>query len=131
MRKTFLEIVVGHDSKFNAQDFTSGLHILNSEFQSLVGFKVYDADGNLAFVSNKFSFTLPSSLYKHDYKIYAAMGDGSDILLTTDIPEGIDMTLLPTTHDSLPMTHYDLQGRRVLNPTKGNIYLQGGKKRMY
>ncbi len=116
---------------FYTIDATGKVEVQYREAQSLVGFKVYDADGNLAFVSNKFSFTLPSSIYKHDYKIYAAMGNGSDILLTTDIPEGIDMTLLPATHDSLPMTHYDLQGRRVLNPTKGNIYLQGGKKRMY
>ena len=112
---------------------TGEVKVQYREAQSLVGFKVYDADGNLAFVSNTLSFTLPYSIYKHDYKIYAAMGDGSDILLTTDIPEGIDMTLLPATTSTKEKREglFDLQGRPVLNPTKGSIYMQGGKKRMY
>ena len=112
---------------------TGDVKVQYREAQSLVGFKVYDADGNLAFVSNTLSFTLPYSIYKHDYKIYAAMGDGSDILLTTDIPEGIDMTLLPATTSTKGKREglFDLQGRPVLYPTKGSIYMQGGKKRVY
>lgn len=46
-----------------------------------VGIKVYDGSGNLAFVANTSTFTLPSSLVGGTYTIKAAGGNGSDVTI--------------------------------------------------
>lgn len=47
-----------------------------------VGFKVYDAAGNLAFVANTHNFTLPATLLAQNYTIKVAQGDGSSAVIT-------------------------------------------------
>lgn len=43
-----------------------------------VGIKVYDADGNLAFLSNTATFTLPEALVSAGFTVKAALADGTD-----------------------------------------------------
>ncbi len=96
----------------------------------LVGFKVYDAEGRLAYISSYLNFTLPAELRSQEYTLVAAMGDGSDITLSTDLPAGVRGV---TTDNGQRTTDcfYDLQGRVLSGeqPESG-IYIQQGKKTM-
>lgn len=51
---------------------------INSASDGAVGYKVYDASGNLVALYNKNTFTLPSTL-ADGYKIVAAQADGTDV----------------------------------------------------
>lgn len=101
--------------------------IHGSGAKGLVGFKVYDSDGKLVQVSNLLTFSIPSAIRTKGFKLVAAMGDGSDIELTSDIPESVN---LPTAKDctSLSAT-YDLQGRQVETPRRGSLFIANGKIR--
>lgn len=94
----------------------------------LVGFKVYDENGRLAYVANTFTFTLPTKLRKQEYRIVAAMCDGTDVALTAKVPEGItDVNV-----DVNANAHcFDLQGREAKSPRHGSLYIVGDKKRVY
>lgn len=101
----------------------------------LVGFKVYDDAGKLAYFSNRLSFTLPAALRDKDYTLVAAMGDGSDVVLTTDLPVSVGHI---STAQPAASALYDMQGRvfsghpsngRVVRP--GSLYIQGGKKHLF
>lgn len=97
----------------------------------LVGFKVYDEEGRLACVSNTLTFTLPEQLRSQRYTLVAAMGDGSDIALTTDIPAGIGAIEAEASEGLQPAASsaaYDLQGRAVSRPASHGVYISGGKK---
>lgn len=94
----------------------------------LVGFKVYDAKGNLAYAANTYKFTLPTSLRGTKFKLVAAMGDGSDIELSTDIPTSINSTEAEAISNNEPM--YDLQGRPTTSGAS-NIVVKNGKKFMH
>lgn len=96
----------------------------------LVGFKVYDETGKLAYLSNRFTFTLPAELRSQNYTLMAAMGDGTDIQLSTDLPEGISQ-MERHEHSSQTSSIMDLQGRRVNSPVRGSIYMINGKKHIY
>lgn len=96
----------------------------------LVGFKVYDETGQLAYASNRFAFTLPAALRSQNYTLVAAMGDGTDIQLSTDLPEVINQ-MERYEHSSQASSIIDLQGRRVSCPVRGNIYIINGKKHIY
>lgn len=93
----------------------------------LVGFKVYDESDQLAYVANTYNFTLPTKLRKQQYRIVAAMGDGTDIPLLASEPDSVTLPHAET--GSLkPRTLYDLQGRPVSFPHRGSLYISGGKK---
>lgn len=96
----------------------------------LVGFKVYDKDGNLAYLANTLTFTLPANLRSQQYTLVAAMGDGSDIALSTDLPEGISKLANEGIGKSANAGMYDLQGR-ITSSFKGGlngVYIKNGKK---
>lgn len=107
---------------------TGKVTIEGSGAQGLVGFKVYDEDNQLAFVSNRLSFTLPSSLRTQNYTLVAAMGDGTDIVLTTELPEGIQTIDCRRAGSYKSRILRDLQGRPILQPLRGSLYLSGSKK---
>ncbi|MBR0433857.1 MAG: M60 family metallopeptidase [Bacteroidaceae bacterium] len=65
-----------------------------------VGFKLYDASGNLVGVYNTTTFTLPAAAFDEDglrsgYVIKAAAGDGTDAAMARD--ESIDVSDFPKT----------------------------------
>ena len=63
---------------------TSGITTYKISGTGAVGFKVYDNNGKLVYLSNKKSFTLPSSVQKKikdGFSIYAAEGNGYDVLV--------------------------------------------------
>lgn len=101
--------------------------IHGSGARGLVGFKVYDSADKLAFVSNRLTFTLPTALRNKDYTIVAAMGDGTDIQLTTELPESVH---LPSV-GSASAPAYDLQGRRVEAPRRGSLYITNDNIHLY
>ena len=50
-----------------------------------VGFKIYDSNGKLVYLSNRKSFTVPSSVQKKikdGFRLYAAEGNGYDVLIS-------------------------------------------------
>ena len=49
-----------------------------------VGFKVYDNEGKLVYLSNKKKFTLPKTIVENGFTIKAAEGNGADII----VPKG-------------------------------------------
>lgn len=55
--------------------------ISSSSGTGAVGFKVYDNKGILAYASNTYRFTVPSTITGEQYYIVAARGDGSDRLI--------------------------------------------------
>lgn len=108
---------------------TSGkISIIGSGAQGLVGFKVYNENGQLAFVSNRLTFTLPAALRSQNYTLVAAMADGSDIKLSTELPEGIHSATETLSGSYHTTTLYDLQGRPVQQPQRGAFYISGSKK---
>ncbi len=94
--------------------------------KGLVGFKVYDENGKLVYVSNLLTFTLPYAIRGKDITLVAAMGDGSDIELSTDLPAGVGMM---TTDNGQRTTDrfYDLQGRPYVRQPKTGLYIKSGK----
>lgn len=120
---------------------TGKVSIKGTGAQGLVGFKVYDENGRMAYVSNKLTFTLPSALRQQQYTLVAAMADGSDITLSTEIPAGIGEVAMDNGQQSTDDGQQtaaggrsalrDLQGRPVPFPQRGNIYLRGNRKIMY
>lgn len=93
----------------------------------LVGFKVYDKDGQLACLANTYSFTLPAALRSQDYTLVAAMGNGSDIALSTDLPEGISKLANEEISKLANEGLYDLQGRPAIQ-SKNGVFIKNGKK---
>jgi len=67
---------------------TSGTRVtISGDGAGAVGFKVYDASGNLVAISNTKSFTVPSEvatgLANGTYRMVAAQGDGSDVSVSS------------------------------------------------
>ena len=63
---------------------SSGVVTYKISGSGAVGFKVYDNNGKLVYLSNKKSFSLPSSVQKkvkEGFRIYAAEGNGYDVLV--------------------------------------------------
>lgn len=71
--------------------------VSQSSGKGAVGFKVYDKDNNLTYVSNTYQFTLPSKLLNRQYTIVAALGDGTDRLLHLN---GADSTVCFKVYDA-------------------------------
>lgn len=51
--------------------------------KGLVGFKVYDANGNLVYLSNFRTFTLPTSVTSKPFTVKAALSNNTDVVLST------------------------------------------------
>lgn len=101
----------------------------------IVGYKVYDAQGKLVYVSNRNSFTLPASVDLKGAVVKVASGNGDEITVIQDgqvlnqfIVSGIIDTQIsaPASSSAPDAPIYDLSGRRV-KPTQGGLYIQGGK----
>ena len=69
-----------------------------------VGFKVYDEDGNLAFVANTHTFTLPTALFADGFTIKATGGNGSDVTITSTIDDTI--VVPPFSTEEAPVYYY-------------------------
>lgn len=63
---------------------------------------------------------------RNPYYAYGNSYDSIDEIVISPMPEGIGV-LAPATHDSLPMSRFDLQGRRI-SGHQGGIALQNGHK---
>lgn len=62
--------------------YSQGITTYNVYGTGAVGFKVYDSDGNLVYLSNKKSFTIPSNIAANlgdNFRIVAAEGNGYDV----------------------------------------------------
>ena len=72
------------DGYYYITSTTSGVTTYKISGSGAVGFKIYDNNGKLVYLSNKKSFTLPSSVQKkikEGFTIYAAEGNGYDVLV--------------------------------------------------
>ncbi len=65
---------------------------------------------------------------RNPYYAYGNSYESLDEIVISPMPEGTGV-LAPTTHDSLPMTRYDLQGRRINSSAKG-LHIQGDAKHL-
>lgn len=63
---------------------------------------------------------------RNPYYAYGNSYESLDEIVISPMPESIGV-LAPATHDSLPMSRFDLQGRRI-NGHQGGIVLQNGHK---
>lgn len=103
---------------------------------AIVGYKVYDAHNRLVFVSNKNTFTLPTTLDLNTVVVKVGAGNGDEIVvieggkvLEKFTVTGIVDSQIDAPHSSSPTPEsptYDLAGRRV-NPTQSGIYIQNGQ----
>lgn len=66
------------DYYYTCSDYTRKISI-NKNAKGAVGFKVYDLDGNLVYLSNNKTFTLPKEIYNAGFIVKAAEGNGNDI----------------------------------------------------
>lgn len=79
----------GYSASYTA-NANGGLDVfINTQNASgAVGFKVYDANDNLVYLSNTYTFTVPAVVYDKikgtDFKIVAAGADGNDLQMEAD-----------------------------------------------
>lgn len=99
--------------------------------EKIVGYKVYDASGNLIFVNTMNSFTLPEKIDLNGIKVVVGSGNGDEItiiengqILDTFKVNPLAIEGIGTTNDAAPI--YDLSGRRA-QPVRGGLHIQGGK----
>lgn len=102
----------------------------------IVGYKVYDAHGRLAYVSNRNTFILPTTLDLAKLEVKVGAGNGDEITIIKEgrvldkfVLTGIVETEIDapaSVHNATDTPVYDLTGRRV-QPTQGGIYIQAGK----
>lgn len=65
---------------YSSSDYTRKVTI-NRGATGAVGFKVYNLDGKLVYLSNQTSFTLPKAIYDAGFILKAAEGNGDDIII--------------------------------------------------
>ena len=109
--------------------------MLISGGQGAVGFKFYNADHKMIYADNNFTIKMPDDLINAEYYIVAALGDGSDLIIydprnLTAVNDATTAEDANATFDPTKPT-YDLSGRSVNEPQRGNIYLQNGIKVRY
>ena len=75
-------VATGYFASYAENDGSLNVYVNHSSASGAVGFKVYDAAGKLVFLSNKYNFTIPASIYSliknTDFTIVAAGGNGGD-----------------------------------------------------
>ena len=101
-----------------------------------VGFKVYDKNGKMVYVSNTYNFTIPSAIVNKGYFVLCAFGNGKQQVLSgkENVPanfldpaktltgiNGVKVDAAPTT-DKV----YDLSGRPAVNAEHG-VRIENGK----
>ena len=101
-----------------------------------VGFKVYDKNGKMVYVSNTYNFTIPSAIVNKGYFVLCAFGNGKQQVLSgkENVPanfldpaktltgiNGVKVDAAPTT-DKI----YDLSGRPAVNAEHG-VRIENGK----
>ena len=72
------------DGYYYITSTSSGATTFKISGTGAVGFKIYDNNGKLVYMSNKKSFTIPSSVQKkikEGFSLYAAEGNGYDVLI--------------------------------------------------
>lgn len=98
--------------------------------EKIVGYKVYDASGNLIFVNTMNTFTLPEKIDIKGVKVIVASGNGDEITIIENgqlldnfklNPLGIEA--VGTDNATTPI--YDLSGRRTSN--RSGLHVQDGK----
>lgn len=104
--------------------------------KGIVGYKVYDANHRLVYVSNMNNFVLPHTLDLNTIELKVAAGNGDEITIMKEgkildkfIVTGIVNTEIAapsTTPEAPEAAIYDLTGRRVQKAQRG-VYIQGGK----
>lgn len=65
---------------YSSSDYTRKIAI-NRGASGAVGFKVYNLEGKLVYLSNETSFTLPKAIYDAGFIVKAAEGNGEDIIV--------------------------------------------------
>ena len=103
--------------------------------QGAVGFKFYNADHKMIYADNNFTIKMPDDLINTEYYIVAALGDGSDLIIydprnLTAVNDATVAVDEDATFDPAKPA-YDLNGRQVANPQRGNVYIQNGVKVRY
>lgn len=70
------------------QDGDLDVQVNHNGASGAVGFKVYDANNNLVYLSNSYNFSVPADIYEDledtDFKIVAAGPDGNDQIMDAD-----------------------------------------------
>ena len=70
------------------QDGNLNVQVNHTGASGAVGFKVYDANNNLVYLSNSYNFSVPEEIYEKladtDFKIVAAGPDGNDQVMEAD-----------------------------------------------
>ena len=114
---------------------TKEMLISSSSGKGAVGFKLYNANHQMIYASNTYTFTLPEDIINTEYYIVAALGDGSDLIIydPRNLTAINDATVAEESNATFDPTKpaYDLSGRSVSKPQRGNIYLQNGLKIRY
>ncbi len=108
-----------------------------------VGYKIYDSTGEMIYISmsNEFTVTsaIASELNANTNSLVATLGDGTELVLLgatsyTQRMSADDVTAVDgvkTNIGARPTTVFDLQGRPVTNPQRGQVYMIDGKKVRY
>ena len=99
----------------------------------ILGVKIYDADGKLAYIANTKTFIIPDAmatgLKDGSYVLKVAATAGLDIAFDTEgnpiIPESVSSI---NADFGATAPAYDLQGRTVRNSASHGLMIQGGKK---
>ena len=99
----------------------------------ILGVKIYDADGKLAYIANTKTFIIPDAmaagLKDGSYVLKVAATAGLDIAFDTEgnpiIPEGVSSI---NADFGATAPAYDLQGRTVRHSAGHGLMIQGGKK---
>ena len=113
------------DFKYTFTASSRRVRITNSGSGKPVGFKLYDLEGNLVGLYNVNAFQIPQALVDAGYVIKVAAGNGNDHVVWDANNTGIEDVFQPSVEDN---NAYDLQGRRIMTPQRGGIYIQNGKK---
>lgn len=100
-----------------------------------VGFKVYNSQDEMVYVSNTYTFTVPQSVRTQPFYIMVALGDGSDrTLYDPNDLTGINDAVTDN-HNAQPLDVsapvFTLDGTPATSLQKGQIYIQNGKKVKY
>ncbi len=128
----FVDDVDYEDYTYTITPSTGKVVISQTKGKGAVGFKVYNADHQMVYCYNNFSFSLPADIRTKPYYIKVALGDGTDRLLYD--PNDISAVESTTTAENAEFEYnpaapaYTLDGQKVAQPTSGNIYIQNGIK---
>lgn len=94
-----------------------------------LGIKIYNETGDLIRIYNTTQFTLDSSvtegLNNGTYKMYAPLGDNTQMEVHRDFPEGV--TFL-NADNTVGGKAYDLCGRNIRSAQRGSLIIKDGKK---